>query len=463
MSESGKKTIIIADDEEGIRDVFSMIIESSFDHEIVLCDCAASAIDAIRKNPSIDLIFSDYNMGVDNGGDLYKFLRDKNLDIPFTLCSTYSPTEIEGFEDFDTEHPQNTYFQKPFSSEDIIKRIEEVCGDDIDPSSESHSFVKVSPERFMRLNQAKETFDVFIRLSKKKYVKIINEGESESFGVIEKYIKKGIDYIFLENQKYESFETQAVESLFEKFEQKIDSSSKEELTGIVLDSIEAIQGMVKNLGVSERTVELIDKVVKSTELMITKGGNLTDLLSLLNSREGYIKDHGYLCSYVACSIAERMSWKTEGIWKKIITASLFQNISLDENEFAMIYDLNSKEYKELEDRIQSKIKLHPQDSVKILSNAEGSFSEDVRKMIQNHHEFPDGSGYPRGLDSTNVSPLEALFIIATNFSHSLVMAKDIELVNILAQDYNEKYNMGNYKKPYQGFLKAFVKLVPQNN
>jgi len=460
MSEAGKKRIIVADDEEGIRDVFSMIIESNFDHEILLCDCAASAIETIKKNPKIDLIFSDYNMGKDTGGDLYKFLKDKNLDIPFALCSTYSPEDIDGFEEFDTDHPLNAYFQKPFTSEEIVGHINKVCGEETIPTSEIQTFVRVNPERFMRLNQIKETFDVYIRLSKKKYVKIINEGESESFEVIDKYIKKGVDYIFLEWQKYEIFEKKSIEALFDKFEEQLATASNEELTENVLDSIEAIQGMVKNLGVNERTVELIDKVVDSTEKMISKSGSLDELLNLLKSKDGYIKDHGYLCSYVACSIAERMSWKTEGIWKKIITASLFQNISLEENELAMIYDLNSNEYKGLEERVQTKVKMHPQDSVKMISDAESNFSEDTRKMIQNHHELPDGSGFPRGLNSTNVAPLEALFILATNFAHSLIMTKDVDQINIIAQDYNEKYNKGNYKKPYQGFLKTFIKLTP---
>lgn len=457
MGEELKK-ILVADDEEGIRDVFSMIIESHFEHEIIPCESAASAIEAIKKHGEVDIIFSDYNMGADNGGDIYKFLREKKLEIPFVLCSTYSPLDIEGFENFDTDHPHNNYFQKPFTSEEIIGHINKVFDSSDSDPEKSSDYVKVNPERFMRLNQIKDTFNVYIRLSQKKYVKIINEGESETFDVIEKYIKKGIDFIYLEKDKYSIFEQASIEALFDKFEKIKDNGTEEEQVETVLDSIDSIQDYVKNLGVNERTLELIDKVISSTEEMISKASKLDELLKLLQSRNGYIKDHSYLTSYLACAIADRMSWKTEGIWKKIIMASLFQNISLEKDEEAMVMGLNTETYEKFNDRVKTRIKIHPQDSVKIIQGAEEYFSEDTRKMIQNHHELPDGSGFPRGLDSTKTAPLEALFILSVNFAHTLLEVKDVHQVSIIAQDYNEFFNKGNYKKPFQGFLKAFIKL-----
>ena len=60
--------------------------------------------------------------------------------------------------------------------------------------------------------------------------------------------------------------------------------------------------------------------------------------------------------------------------------------------------------------------------------------------------------------ATKVSPLEAVFILAANFAHTLIEVKDIDQVSIMVQDYNEFFNKGNYQKPYQGFLKAFVNL-----
>lgn len=459
MAEISKKKIIVADDEEGIRDVFSMIIESNFDHEILECRNAAEAIDTITKVGGVDLIFCDFDMGSDTGLDLYKFLQKKNLKIPFALCSTYSPDDIKGFEKFFEDHPHNKYFQKPFKSNEIIQYIEN-CFDDLTGFDSAPSeYARVRPARFLKVNKLKHPFDIFIQLAKMKYVKIVSAGADDGFEVIKKYISKGVEYIYIMRADYEEFEGKSLQALNQKYEEVKETAPKEEVFDVVLESIASVQDYVRNLGVNERTIENIENVVKMTEETITKNDKLADLLELLNSKDGFIKDHSYLTCYIACSIADRMSWQSEGIWKNIILASLFQNITLEDNEQAKIVSLESEEFKSLSQNDQTKVRMHPQDAAKLLESASDYFSEDTRKMIQNHHEQPDGSGFPRGLDGTKVSLLEGLFILATNFSRDLIISGSLDNIMIMVQEYNERYNKSSYKRPYQGFLSAFSKII----
>lgn len=459
MPETSKKKIIVADDEEGIRDVFSMIIESNFDHEIIECENAAKAIEAITKVGKVDLIFSDYNMKTDTGLDLYNFLKKKNLNIPFALCSTYSPADVKGFESFFEDHPENKFFQKPFKSTEIIQYIEN-CFDDLSNFDKTPSeYARIEPGRFMRVNNTKEPFDIYVRLAKMKYVKIVSSGADDSFEVVEKYIAKGIEFIYMKRADYEEFETNSLEALRDKYEKIKKDAPIEEVVEVVLDSIASLQDCVRNLGINEKTIESIENVVSMTEETIKKNEKLGDLLNLLNSKNGFIKDHSYLTSYIACSIAERMSWQSEGIWKNIILASLFQNISLESNEMAKIVSLDSEEFKALDDNDQTKVRMHPQDAAKMLEAASDYFPEDTRKMIQNHQEQPDSSGFPRGLDSTKVSLLEAVFIISTNFSRDMLLSGSLENMMIMLQEYNERFNKSSYKRPYQGFLSAFSKII----
>ncbi len=459
MVDSSKKKIIVADDEEGIRDVFSMIIESNFDHEIIECESAAVAIEAIKKVGKVDLVFSDYNMGTDTGLDLYKFLIQKNLKIPFALCSTYSPADVKGFENFFEDNPQNSYFQKPFKSADIIQYIEN-CFSDLTNFDEAPSeYARIEPRRFMRVNISKKPFNIYVRLAKMKYVKIVSAGAEEGFEVVEKYIAKGVEFIYIKRDDYLEFEKCSLGALHNKFEKIKEDGPKEEVIEVVLDSIASVQDYVRNLGVNERTIESIENVVSMTEETIKKNDKLGDLLGLLNSKDGFIKDHSYLTCYIACLIADRMSWQSEGIWKNIILASLFQNISLENNEHAKIINLDSEEFKALDENDQTRIRMHPQDAAKMLESASDYFPEDTRKMIQNHHEQPNGSGFPRGLDSSKVSLLEGLFIISTNFARDLLISGSLNNIMIMVQEYNELYNKSSYKRPYQGFLSAFANII----
>src|SRR5205085_1414562 len=49
---------------------------------------------------------------------------------------------------------------------------------------------------------------------------------------------------------------------------------------------------------------------------------------------------------------------------------------------------------------------HPELGARILSSGE---MDDVRSWILAHHERPDGTGYPKGLDSSEI-PLEASIV-----------------------------------------------------
>jgi hypothetical protein len=405
----------------------------------------------------VDLILSDYNMKTDTGLDLYNFLKKKNLNIPFALCSTYSPSDVKGFESFFEDHPENKYFQKPFKSIEIIQYIENCFGDLTGFDEAPSKYARIEPGRFMRVNIIKKPFDIYVRLAKMKYVKIVRSGELGSFEIVEKYIAKGVEFIFMKRGDYEEFEKSSLEALLDKFEKIKEEAPIDEVVEVVLDSIASVQDYIRNLGINERTIESIENVVSMTEETIKKNENIGGLLKLLNSKNGFIKDHSYLSCYIACSVVNRMTWQSVGILKSIILASLFQNISLESDELAKIVDLGSEEFKALNERDQTKVRMHSQDAVKMLEAGNDYFPEDTRKMIQNHHEQPNGSGFPRGLDSKQVSLLEGLFIISTNFSRDILVLGPLVNMMTLLQEYNERFNKSTYKRPYQGFLKAFSK------
>lgn len=77
---------------------------------------------------------------------------------------------------------------------------------------------------------------------------------------------------------------------------------------------------------------------------------------------------------------------------------------------------------------------------------------DIDNIILNHHELPDGKGYPRGLSSMQISPISCIFILAEKISISMIRngvryVSQEEFIDSL-----EIYNHGNFKKPLAGLL-----------
>lgn len=87
--------ILVADDEEDMREALKLSFESHFKCQISLADCAQSAIGLLRQF-QFDLVVSDMNMGKDSGLDIFKFLKCKENSPPVVFFSGTSFDFLDG-------------------------------------------------------------------------------------------------------------------------------------------------------------------------------------------------------------------------------------------------------------------------------------------------------------------------------------------------------------------------------
>ena len=102
-----------------------------------------------------------------------------------------------------------------------------------------------------------------------------------------------------------------------------------------------------------------------------------------------------------------------------------------------------------------KIKSHPGEAAKLISSGEHIFA-DVDAIIIQHHERPDKLGFPRGLGALSISPLSCIFILASEFVDEIYgkPPHEVDIESIKAK-MSDIYNVGNFKKPLEAFLKVF--------
>ena len=81
---------------------------------------------------------------------------------------------------------------------------------------------------------------------------------------------------------------------------------------------------------------------------------------------------------------------------------------------------------------------------------------DIDNIVLTHHENATGSGFPRKLNSSSISPIACVFILANEITIALMHQKDDPsqirgTINYLITN----YNVGNFKKPLEGVIKLF--------
>jgi CheY-like chemotaxis protein len=119
---TGKKTILLVDDEEKMG-VFFLTLLKWKGYNVVNASNGQEAVDAYKSNPdSIDLILMDISMPVMSGIEAYRELKQYDPTVPIILMSGYTSNTFEGF-----THTQ--FIKKPMKLTDLFTAIEKVLED----------------------------------------------------------------------------------------------------------------------------------------------------------------------------------------------------------------------------------------------------------------------------------------------------------------------------------------------
>jgi len=444
--------ILIADDDENVREAMISVLESFFDVQIQEASSASLAIEKIKSNQSndsqnkFDVILCDYDMKTDKGEEVFKYLIDNNLKTKFVLFSSYSPNELTFFKNIDLDSYNFFYIPKPFDLDLLISKLETILSSSISKSK----YVQVSKDDFNNY-WSQYSIDVYIQLGVDKFVKIIDTKNIEDADVIKKYIDKGINLFLLDRDQAKECVKTMINTLEIDLTKRLKSNG--EITKeVAIDSIHQIHSILKIMGVSEVSLSLIDKVIDSNIKSFENVKELSQLIELFKSKGDFITSHSYLTAYLCSHLMKSFSWYNENNVKKTTAASLFQNLSLDDDELAKVEDLSKCNF---EMSLKDQIIEHPRRSADMI-DLNSQFNKEVADIVLNHHERPDGSGFPRSLGASQVNSIQALFNMMSHFATIVLTTEEDNNLKIIAQDLNNEYMAGSYKEVCQLFIKKYL-------
>jgi CheY-like chemotaxis protein len=110
-----KFKVLLIDDIEEVRQVLQLCVETEIDAEIIEANSGNEAIEKLEHLSNFNLIICDFNMPNGNGADVYNYIRNNNIKVPFVLCTTENISDVLPF----SERPPYFYIQKPSVSDGI--------------------------------------------------------------------------------------------------------------------------------------------------------------------------------------------------------------------------------------------------------------------------------------------------------------------------------------------------------
>ncbi len=120
------KKILIADDEEGIRDLFCYLLEPQ-GFKIYTARNGMEAVEVVKNN-FLDIVFLDIHMPVMGGLEALKIIKIIKPELKVVIFSS-CPDPNFVFESKDSQYSIFECLYKPFNIDELQETIERVLGE----------------------------------------------------------------------------------------------------------------------------------------------------------------------------------------------------------------------------------------------------------------------------------------------------------------------------------------------
>jgi hypothetical protein len=281
----------------------------------------------------------------------------------------------------------------------------------------------------------------FVPLNETKRVRIeLDEGDVRS--KMESYRDKGLENILFAEDDYDLF-LQAIKRGLTGFFMK--GEEGEEPKALNFQQIQfLVRKSIIYVGLEEKVANLGEENLEKFLHWMKSSKKLSPLFKnfLKENQDQFIIN--LFASYVGLALAEALNWPPH-LGEKITQASLLGDLCLSEKDYFSFIVSNGDREKWTEN-----YRNHPLIMSKALQkNHANSISREVVRAVEQHQEFPDGSGYPSGLRGLSIDQLSAILIVARTFTDALVesnFAYD-DRKGFVEKLLEEKFDYANFKNP----------------
>jgi hypothetical protein len=441
--------VLLVSDRQDLKELLSFQISTRNPVTVRECKSAKDAVEILQKETeNFGLLVAPYN-----GADSVLIKHLTKLKDPLPAIFFFDPALFQP----KVEEMGKLMVLGFVDQTNLIDGINKMIADFLNHGRSDSTISDYCPIRTSLLIKATPLkSDIFIRLSADKYVKLFKTGDEFDSEDLKRYYEvKGVEYMYLKRTETAGFLGKFRAEL-EVLLAKPDLDQGEALQSAEINQ-EAIHELVQKIGFNEEVQDLAKKNVLLTLKAIGTNPKLQEVLNKLIRDGNYLAQHSTVLAHLSCSLAKEMEWGSESTFSKLVLAAYMHDITITDPELAKIVSL-----KELETNrnkfTAEEVKnyhLHPAKSADVVR----SFKEipaDVDLIVQQHHERPNGGGFPRGLAHNYIAPLAALFIVAHELTFAILEERERFQLSRFLQEKKPFFGMGNFKKVIAALEKAVI-------
>lgn len=373
-----------------------------YPHGVEFAQSESQFLQLVEKKGYPELMIVSSSLLLRNNENLYTAISSWN-DIVFPIIVT----SLDPLHDFLSYPLISSWVSKPIDVEDftsLIKSYTEV----VDKEIPSHIPVDMT----LLLTLERKDYDLYLKLSGKNFVKIFNRGSSFTPEDVKKLKSKGITKLFVPASSCFAL----IREMQESYSSSDVHAHSEEV--LIISHLEQMEKIGSELGWSKEILEASEKTVRRAIEVFKKSSDLHSVLeNILRHRQTDFSEHVGLLSFIICALASQMKIPGENAEIKLALAALLHDVKVNPEIYHEVEDWNRKA-SSLSDRSSAvtSYRNHPVDGASFVQKID-SILPDIDRIILQHHERPDGTGFPRALGASRITYLAAVFIVSEELVH----------------------------------------------
>jgi putative nucleotidyltransferase with HDIG domain len=446
LSDQVKKILVVEDD-----DVFRGLVVKTLKklkHELFEASNGKDAKELLLLE-KIDLVISDIQMPHVSGLDLLNWIKTER-PIPVILMTGFSKA-LETREAH--EVGADDFLAKPFREAQLFELVTKYLGEKIEPPAPpvdlDPEFCRVSIADF--ISEKATEYNIFIRISNTKYIKIAHSGGKISDERIKAYQDKGIQHVYVKREDFSKIVGFNL-GIARVVGHADHISQAKKLTFMKHAGNLILENVFVN-GVDKGSVQYAKDFIETSMGVMTDDPELFGVLDILSNHADFVYAHSLGVSAFAVMIGRELGWHSAPVLFRLSMGGLFHDIGKKEIEKQLL----EKPRVQLTQQERGKIESHPTRGKEILQSMKTVPSE-VIAIVYEHHEDALGQGFPRGIGPLEIHPLAKVVHVANIFCEYAVKYRaDMQPISPLeAIAMMEGTNEKRFDKAAFGALKKLI-------
>lgn len=447
------KSVLIVEDEEGIHDILDFYLEN-LDLKLSFAKSYTEAKSMIDSHP-FDLVLTDVNLHPDGSGiDLLEGIKVQTPELPCIIMTSF----LSALDAKKAYHlGADEFIAKPINQSELRNKVMTFLGTGQDSYKQKDMddglFCEVPISTFISGKTA--PFDIYIRISNNKYIKVANKNDSYNYELLKKFEEKGVSFLHTlqrEFQQYIRINLKICKAL-QVVSDKVDLEKKK---NFLVHTNTILQENIFKVNLDDSIIKYLNFYAHNMVHAIAESIDYLNLADHLRLECPDIYNYSLLSAIFALYMTSPLEWESDDRKSKLFLAGLLHDVGMkfipEEIKNKSPLYLTSEEKEELDS--------HTRKGMEALNDLPNVPVEVILAAYQ-HHETVIGSGQPLKLKGSKISPYSKIIYITSHFAIKylsvLKQGESPELARKRSYNHFLEFHEGLCDKTYlEAFKKVFA-------